>query len=191
MDRIEALSQARQEFETRLGQVGDEQWDLPTPCSEWSVGDLVNHVLLGNRMSVQLLAGAAQQEVMAGLGDDLFGDGSGIVERFGELADQVHNGFAAPGGLDGTVDHPMGVIPRAQFVGFRIGDYGTHAWDLARAIGADEQLDPDLVQVMWNDLEPMAGMLAQSGMFGDGASTNIGDDAPLQTRLMDLAGRRP
>ena len=54
MDAIEALNRARHEFESRLVQVSENQWELPTPCSEWTVSDLVNHVLLGTRMGVQL-----------------------------------------------------------------------------------------------------------------------------------------
>jgi uncharacterized protein (TIGR03086 family) len=191
MDPIDALSRARQEFETRLRTVGASQWDLPTPCTDWSVRDLVNHVFLGTRMSVQLLAGSSSDEVSAGFGDDLIGGSADPVADFVALADQMHQGFAAPEGLDGTVNHPMGVIPRAQFVGFRIGDYAAHGWDLARAIGADEHLDPDLVDYVWDDIQPMAGALAQTGIFGDGASGDLDEDAPLQTRYLDLTGRRP
>ena len=189
MEALEALLQSSREFETRLRQVGDDQWDLPTPCVEWNVRDLVNHMLLGTRMSVQLLAGASRQEAIAALGEDMMTDGRDPVADFVDLAARMQAGFAAD--LDGTVDHPMGQIPRTMFVGFRIMDNGTHAWDLARAIGADETLDPDLVQRMWDDIQPMAGELAGLGIFGDSASGDVGDDAPLQTRFLDLVGRRP
>lgn len=142
-------------------------------------------------MSVQLLDGGSKQDVMAGFGDDLLADGADPVGTFVALADQIHEGFAAPGGLDGTVDHPMGEIPRSMFVGFRVGDYGAHGWDLARAIGVDEQLDSDLVSFMWDSIQPMADGLAGLGMFGDGASGDVGEDAPLQTRYLDVIGRRP
>ena len=191
MDALEALRQASREFETRLRQVSDAQWELPTPCIEWNVRELVNHMLLGTRMSVQLLAGASQQEAIAGLGDDMIADSQDPVADYVALATQMQDGFGAPGGLDGTVDHPMGQIPRTMFVGFRIMDHGTHAWDLARAIGADEDLDADLLQRMWDDIQPMAGGLAGLGMFGDSASGDVGEDAPLQTRFLDLVGRRP
>lgn len=191
MDPIDALSRARNDFESRLVAVTAEQWELSTPCSEWNVSDLVNHMLLGMRMSVQLLNGDSRDDVLAGLGDDLIGATSDPVASFVQLADLMHAGFAAPGGLEGTVSHPMGDIPRSQFIGFRIGDYATHAWDLARAIGADEELDPGVVQQIWDDIQPMAAMLSQSGMFGDGPSGDITDDAPLQTRYLDLVGRRP
>lgn len=95
------------------------------------------------------------------------------------------------GGLDGTVDHPIGQIPRATFIGFRIMDNATHAWDLARSIGAEEALDADMVTYMWDDIQPMAAGLGDLGIFGDSASGDVPEDAPLQTRYLDLVGRRP
>ena len=191
MDALDALRIARQEFGSRLQQVAADQWELPTPCPEWSVNQLVNHMLLGTRMGVQLLTGVSREEVMAGLDDDLVAASSDPMADFEELADKMHAAFAGPGGLQGTVPHPMGDIPRMQFIGFRIGDYATHAWDLAQAIGADTDLDPGVVQYMWDDIQPMAAMLSQTGMFGDGPSGDVGEDAPLQTRYLDLVGRRP
>lgn len=191
MDALEALGQATRELETRLRQIGDDQWDLPTPCTEWNVRELTNHLLLGTRMSVQLLAGGTQQDVVAGLGDDLMNGNPDPVGDVVGMAAEMHGGFAAPGGLDGTVDHPMGEIPRSMFVGFRVMDNATHAWDLARAIGADETLDADLVSWMWDDIQPMAGGLGALGIFGESASGDVPDDAPLQIRYLDLVGRRP
>lgn len=191
MDALAALAQSRHEFECRLRLVGADQWDLPTPCSEWNVRDLVNHMLLGTRMTVQLLAGGSQQDAISALGDDLMADSQDPVADWVALADQMEAAFASPGGLEGTVDHPMGQIPRTTFIGFRIGDNATHAWDLARALGVDESLDADVVQRMWDDIQPMAAGLAEIGMFGDSSSGDVGDDDPLQIRFLDLMGRRP
>lgn len=191
MDPITALATSIHEFESRLRQVGDNQWDLPTPCSEWTVRDLVNHMLLGTRMTVELLGGASKDEVISRLGDDLMADNDDPVASFVDLAEEMRKGFSADGGLDGIVDHPMGQIPRTTFIGFRILDNATHAWDLARATGAPETLDVDLVQRMWDDIQPMAGGLGDLGIFGDSASGTVGDDAPLQVRFLDLVGRRP
>ncbi len=191
MDPIAALAVARDEFQARLELIEPDDWERPTPCAEWNVHDLVNHVFLGTRMSVQLLEGATRDEVLAGLGDDLVTDRRRVVDAFVVLADRMHQLFAADGGLSGTVSHPMGDIPKQLFVGFRIGDYTTHAWDLARAIGADELLDTELVARVWDDLQPVRDMVVHSGMFGEGPSGTIPDDAPLQTRYLDLTGRRP
>ena len=81
-------------------------------------------------------------------------------------------------------------MPAEQLLGLRIGDLLIHRWDLARAIGADEQLSPDAVQRVWDDTAPMAPIIAQLGVFGDGPSGTVPDDAPLSERLLDLMGRR-
>lgn len=190
MEAIDALAQSSEELARRLRLVQSDQWELPTPCEEWNVRDLVNHVLLGTRMSGQLLSGMARDEVIAGLNDDLVA-GADPIATFDELAAAMQAGFAAESGLDGTVDHPMGEIPRTQFIGFRVCDNTAHAWDLARALGADEQLDDELIEFAWEDMQPMKDVVAQIGIFGSGASGSVGDNAPLQNRYLDLIGRRP
>ncbi len=191
MDAVEALHAANAEFERRLRQVAPDQWELPTPCPEWTVSGLVNHMLLGTRMSIHVLSGMPRDEVISHLDDDLLGATDDPVATFVELAEQVVAGFSGPGGLDGMVEHPAGEFPRPVFCGFRVADAACHAWDLARAIGADETLDEALVDYAWNDAQPMREMIVASGMFGEGASGTVGDDAPLQTRYLDLMGRRP
>jgi hypothetical protein len=44
---------------------------------------------------------------------------------------------------------------------------------------------------MWNDIQPMAATVSEIGIFGEGPSGDVGDDASLQTRFLDLIGRRP
>ena len=191
MEAIAALKTANAEFESRLREIGPRDWASATPCSEWDVRALVNHVLLGTRMSIQVLAGMPREEVIAGLDDDLLEGAPDPVAGFVELADEMVAGFSAPGGLEGIVEHPGGDFPRAMFVGFRVADAALHAWDLATAIGADDGLDNELVQFLWDDAQPQREMLAATGMFGESASGTVGDSAPLQTQYLDLMGRRP
>lgn len=190
MEALDALKVANGEFESRLRSVESQHWALATPCSEWNVRALVNHVLLGTRMSVQVLAGMPREEVIAGLDDDLMPDGTDPVAAFVDLADQMVDGFSGPGGLDGVVAHPAGDFPRSMFIGFRVTDGATHAWDLATAIGGDTTLDPALVQFLWDDAQPQRELLVATGMFGEGPSGSV-DEAELQTRYLDLLGRRP
>ncbi len=191
MEPVAALTSANAEFESRLRQITSDQWQLPTPCPDWDVRALVNHVLLGTRMSVHVLSGMPRTEVISHLDDDLMAGATDPVADFVELADQMVAGFSGSGGLDGMVEHPAGDFPRQMFCGFRVADGACHAWDLARAIGADETLDVELVQFLWDDAQPQRDMIAATGMFGEGASGALGDDAPLQTRYLDLMGRRP
>jgi hypothetical protein len=93
--------------------------------------------------------------------------------------------------MDRVTEHPAGDFPVPLLLGFRIGDWTVHAWDLARAIGADETLPEDLVAHVWEGIEPLGPILSASGRFGEGASGGVGEQAPLQTRLLDATGRRP
>lgn len=184
-----SLDRAHEEVRRRLESVSAQQWDLPTPCEGWLVRDLVIHMAVGATMSAQILGGkqwtreAVVQAVWSAPDLKAEWEWRTIEERAG---------FVAPGALGRTVSHPvMGDIPCSQFLGMRVGDALLHAWDLARAIGADEQLDPQLVAEVWTGMAPMAGFIGRSGFFGSGPSGGVGEDAPLQTRLLDLSGRRP
>jgi uncharacterized protein (TIGR03086 family) len=140
-------------------------------------------------MSVLLLSGGSREEVMK-----LIAASSRSSDPLAELTaslDAADAAFVAAGDLSGTVSHPIGDIPTMQFLGFRIGDYAIHTWDLARAIGADENLDAELVAGLWEQMSPMAPMIGTTGVFGEGPSGDVDETAPLQTRLLDLAGRRP
>ena len=189
MDNFESLTRATAEFEHRLRAVGPDQWDLPTPCTGWDVRGLVNHVAAGNRMAVRLLDGCSREEAMATIASDVLG-ADPVDTAVAEAAAQAA-AFGEPVALERVCHHPMADIPGAMLIGFRVGDLTLHAWDLARATGGEEALDADLVAEVWAAMEPMGPFIAETGDFGDGPSGDVDEDAPLQTRMLDLAGRRP
>src|SRR3954470_2038662 len=189
MDQLSALDGARHEFARRLREIAPGDWDRPTPCEGWTVRDLVVHVAVGQRMAALLVRGGSREEAEAlfdgaTLPDDVLGE-------FDAGADEQAAAFAEPGAMERTTAHPAGDFPAAVLLGLRITDETMHTWDLARAIGADETLSQDLVAHVWASVEPIAPVLAASGRFGEGASGGVGEQAPLQTRLLDATGRRP
>jgi uncharacterized protein (TIGR03086 family) len=144
---------------------------------------------VGATMSCQILAGATwtREAVVAEVSS-----APDLKTEWEWRTAEERAGFADPGALDRTVAHPvMGDIPCSQFLGMRVGDALLHAWDLSRAIGADDRLAPDLVGEVWTSMAPMAGFIGQTGFFGSGPSGEVGEDAPLQDRLLDLSGRHP
>jgi uncharacterized protein (TIGR03086 family) len=189
MEPMEALARADAEFARRIDAVTPDDLELPTPCDGWTVRGLLNHVVVGNRMSVVILEGGSREDAMALFSEDGLGDDY-LVAYQDSVADS-RAAFAEEGALALTVHHPMGDIPATQLLDFRIGDLTLHAWDLARAIGADEALDPELAEHLYQSLLPMAPMIGSIGVFGEGPSGTVGDDAPVQLRLLDLTGRRP
>jgi uncharacterized protein (TIGR03086 family) len=189
MNPLEALNRAGVVFETRVKAVTMTDWNLPTPCEAWTVRMLVAHVVAGNQMAVLLLAGASADEAAAVLAQDPLGSDP-VGAYLATTVEQVE-AFAEPGALDRNCHHLSGDISGAVLLGYRVTDLTLHAWDLARAIKANDELDPELVEEIWRNLSPMAAMIPQTGFFGSGPSGRLGADASLQHRLLDLTGRRP
>jgi len=140
-------------------------------------------------MTAKVLAGASREEGLAVFTADLLGDDP--LAAYRASADAAEAAFEVPGAMEAICHHPVADLPGAQILAFRIGDLTIHAWDLARAIGADEHLDPDVVENVWESLQPMAPVIGTIGVFGAGPSGTVPESAPVQTRLLDLVGRRP
>jgi uncharacterized protein (TIGR03086 family) len=183
------LATSQAEVQRRVAAIAPGQWDLPTPCADWSVRDVVVHLIGGSQMTVLLLGGASADESRAAFaakrGPDL---GSELDAALAvELA-----AFGDPDAFKRIVHHPAaGDVPGATLFGFRTGDYLLHSWDLARATNGDEQLHEGLVSTTWDAMQPMAPFIGQTGVFGSGPSGDVAADAPLQQRLLDFTGRRP
>ena len=184
MDILDALDVAIDEFARRLRLVGEEMRVLPTPCSAWDVQYLTAHVIGGNRFAVDIIGGMTAAEaierVMSSpqLGED-------AVAAWASTSAEQTAAFRADGALQRLVDHPLGEISGRQFLEFRVFDITLHAWDLARSIGADERLDPDLVDVVLAIVEN-----GPPGMgFGIDQLAQVPPTASTLARLLDLAGR--
>ncbi len=189
MTTTTALQRASDGFRAVVAQVGDDQWNDTTPCAGWTVRDLVGHVAAGSEMAARLADGASREEAITVLGIDHLGDDP--LAAIDQALQRQAVAFERPD-IDAHVfHHPAGDMPGAQILSFRIGDLLVHQWDLARAIGVDESLDPAGVQLVWDGIQPMLPMMGSVGVFGDGPSGTVGDDAPLQLRLLDAMGRRP
>jgi uncharacterized protein (TIGR03086 family) len=186
---VTKLTAAQSAIRTRVATIGAGHWDLPTPCTDWTVTDLVTHLVEGSHMAVMLLQGASADQSRSAFGVT---HGPDLGAELDVALNDELAAFGAAGAFETIVHHPAaGDIPGATMYGFRTGDYLLHGWDIARAIGDDERLPEELVVSIWDDLQPMAAVIGQIGVFGTGPSGTIADDAPLQLRLLDLTGRRP
>ncbi len=181
---LDALDVAVGEFGARLDAVAPDQWSAPTPCDGWDVRYLCAHVVGGNRFAAAVLGGSTSADAMAQvLGRPQLGDAP-ADDLAASAADQ-RTAFAADGALDRTIDHPAGAITGGRFLAFRLLDLGLHAWDLARAVGADEELDAGLVSTLLD----LVGDELHGSVFGIEPLGLVGPDAAPQARLLDLAGR--
>ncbi|CAM5353020.1 TIGR03086 family metal-binding protein [Streptomyces abikoensis] len=173
-------------FTERVHAIRPGQWDEPTPCTEWSVRDLVNHLAVEQLWVPPLLDGSSIDDV----GDSLDGDqlGDDPVAVWDAAAAAAREAFATPGALGRTVELSSGPSSARAYCSQMTADAVVHAWDLARAIGADERLPKPLVDLTRKEVEPYAGDLAGTGLFAEPVEPPSGADE--QTRLLALLGRR-
>jgi uncharacterized protein (TIGR03086 family) len=78
-------------------------------------------------------------------------------------------------------------VTAADYLREQVADVTIHSWDLARATDADEELDEALVEAVWTVFEPQRDTLQASGLYA--SPVPLGDEAPLQSRLLALTGR--
>jgi uncharacterized protein (TIGR03086 family) len=175
-------------FATHLRAVAPDGWHAPTPCSEWDVRALVNHMTRGNLNYVLLLHGGSRAEFLAARDADALG--ADPVAAFTESVRVCAEAFAEDGALDRVVDYPLGELTGRRALAVRTADSTVHTWDLARALGATGTLDPDLVAWIDDDFDTIfAGLALGSGFFADpppGAPR-----ATRQDRLLTRFGRDP
>ena len=165
--------------------VGDDQWELPTPCADWSVRELVNHIVAGNLWAAELGSGRTIDEVGSALDGDMLGaDPLVAYDRSSAAATAA---FEAPGALDSPCAVSYGPVPGSVYAGHRFIDVLIHGWDLASATGQSTDLDSALVAACWDVIEPQLSMLQGSGAFGVD-SRDRADTTP-QASLLAALGR--
>jgi uncharacterized protein (TIGR03086 family) len=165
-------------FTERLAGVGPDQWSLPTPCEEWTVRDLVTHVIDTQRRVLGLLGGSVTPADRDGdLLAQWFEASAGLLEavRDPARAEAEVQAFAGPARFAGLVG------------GLACSDTVVHTWDLARATGQPESLDPGAV-------EHCAGVIASFGEAmrrpgGFGPALECPADADAQSKFLHFAGR--
>jgi uncharacterized protein (TIGR03086 family) len=187
MDAFATLDRSRVEFRRVLAGVTHEHWELATPCDEWDVRALVNHVLGGNVRYTMLLHGAPPDEIAATRSVDHIGDDA--LASFDTSAAEVTAAFEETGALERTVHHPAGDRSGLDLLWLRVAEWTIHAWDLARAIGAEERLPSDLVEFVHAFMAPQVDAWRTAGVFAE--AVPVPTDADLQSQLLALTGRTP
>lgn len=174
-------------FGARVHEIAPDQWGCPTPCKDWEVRNLVNHLVAEQLWVPPLLAGKR----VADLGDGFAaGDvlGADPVAAWDAASAAAEAAFAGPGALERTVHLSYADRPGEEYAREMIFDLVVHSWDLARGISADDVLDPALVEAVYSSIEPDTDLTA-SGMFDE--PVPVPAQADEQTKLIAFTGRRP
>lgn len=194
MDILTALEDQSARTTKMVSSVQPDQLGLSTPCTQWDVRGLINHLCLSYDFCARVATGDhAQPEYERDfLGDDPAG-------AYARERDAMLAACSDPGLAERTV-HMMdfGEMPGAVVPLLALTDTVVHRWDLAKAIGADPDIDDEVATMLLEQGRPMIPDEARApsadettGSIPFGPIVEVGDDAPPADKLVAFLGRTP
>lgn len=162
---------------------GARSWDAPSPVADWTARDVVGHLtdwfpaFLSSGAGIELSRGPS-------------------VDENPVKAWQVHSDA-----VQALLDDPetarrelknqhIGTVPLDEAIDrFYTADVFMHTWDLSRATGQDDRLDPDFCAELLSEMEPLEEVLRSSGQYGP--RVEVPEDADVQARMLGFIGRDP
>ncbi|MHB1737904.1 MAG: TIGR03086 family metal-binding protein [Actinomycetes bacterium] len=166
-----------------VAKVRPEQWPAPTPCTDWTVRQLVDHLIGMNRVFAALLAGEPPPRRAADhieIEDDPVG-------AYRDSAARLQSAFEQPGVLERAYRGPLGAATGAQRLQIRLYDLLAHGWDLAQAMGQPAELPDDVAEQALAFVRIQLTEQARPGRFGP--AQRVADHVPAIERLVAFLGR--
>jgi uncharacterized protein (TIGR03086 family) len=164
-----------------------DQYGAPTPCDEWDVRELVNHLVFGNWMFARAASGERVR-----VDDDDLPDmvGDDPATAFRDSADAAVAAWRSPGAIEQVCHLPFADLPGSAAMRIHFKDVVVHTWDLARATGQDDELDPELASAALEISRTVVNdEMRELGAFGP--AVDVDDEAPVHHQLVGFLGRTP
>lgn len=186
---IDLHGTAMSEFDRRVREVTLTDWALPTPCADWDVHDLVNHLTIEQLWVPSLLDGARVEDLDDRFDGDVLGEEP--VTTWEVAAREARTAWLSSSAREGTVHLSFGDAPAELYLWQMTFDLTVHAWDLARALETEESLDAELVdQVLsWAEEQGFGEQKGTEGLFEP--PVEIDAHSSPQDQLIALTGRTP
>jgi uncharacterized protein (TIGR03086 family) len=183
---VQLFRRAQGEFDRRVGAIKDDQWSDRTPCTDWDVRTLVHHLVYEMVWAPPLFEG----KTVADVGDRFEGDilGADPKQAWKDASARADASVGESGAMDCTVHLSFADLPGSEYTMQLLCDLTVHSWDLAKGIGAEDTIDPELVTVCLDEVRKHEDMLRGSGLFGEKIEVDSGADD--QTQLLAIVGRR-
>lgn len=179
---LELLDRALDQVGTIVSRVRADQAGLPTPCSEFNVRALLNHIVFDVQMFTAGVDGGERSSPDA----DLLGaDWTAAFDAASAaLKDAWHRK-----GLQGSIKSRLGEFPATWAVGQHLADLAVHAWDVATATQQSTKLDPEVARVALDWARENLKPQYRGQAFGP--EVEVPENAPIYERLAGFFGRNP
>jgi uncharacterized protein (TIGR03086 family) len=186
MDPVDLHRRAVAEFARRVKSIPADRWEAPTPCTDWDVRAVVNHMVYENLWTPPMLEGKTIDEIGDRFDGDVLGDDPRAAWKAAARAavEAVHE----PGAMETTTHLSFGDLPGSEYTMQLFADHLIHAWDVARGTGIDDTLTPELVQACMEWFTSVEDAYRAGNAIGPRPETPA--DADDQTKLLAMFGRR-
>ncbi|MET7597853.1 TIGR03086 family metal-binding protein [Streptomyces sp. NPDC005481] len=178
---VEDLARAYDAVEDLIAEIRPEQWKAPTPCTEWDVRGVVDHLVGMDLVFTAMMEDGPMPDREA---DRLGGDPANAFRSSGAELVAV---FARPGALERSCRSPMGSATGAERLQIRLYDLLAHGWDLAQATGIPARLPDDVAERALAFAQAQLARQSRTGRFAE--PQPVGENAPAVDRLAAFLGR--
>lgn len=166
-------------FSTRVDRISAEQWSVPTPHVDWTVRDLVAHVISTQQRVLATLGGPSAPKV---------DEGGDLREQWREASGAMLEALGDPARASKSIRGLLGEQPFESLVAQLIcADTLVHTWELSRATGQDESLDPDAMEASTAVLTTIDDAVRRPGGFA--AKILPPEGADEQTKFLNFVGQ--
>ena len=176
---VELYGEAAKNTRQIIANVRSDQTSGSTPCSDWNVKGLIDHILEGTMFFAGTLAGEKPKNPS--------GDGN-PADIYQAATDKVLEAAQKPGTMDKKYQTPFGEMSGGEFMFGAFMDNLVHGWDLAKATGQNTDLNENHAQIVFQAFSPMMDGMRQGGAFGPEVS--VPDNAGIQQKLLGMMGRQ-
>ncbi|MBO1337816.1 TIGR03086 family metal-binding protein [Streptomyces sp. VRA16 Mangrove soil] len=184
VDPRELLAVAAERAVPVVAGIDDKALAEPTPCADYDVKALVNHLF---QVVVEFQKLAVKQDSDFSTMPDRVAEGPDWRERFAGQARALVAAWSGPGALDGTSGAMK--MPARLVAGMALLDLTVHAWDLARATGQEYEAEPRVVAELAGAVDELSPTARKMGVFGP--PVEVPGDASPFARLLAATGRDP
>jgi len=185
---VEILASACESTRSVLKNVTGDQLALPTPCEDWPVDDLIDHIVSATRFFADIAGAEPASE-----GEEWPSyAGTDFVAAFGEHARRAVAAFSAPGAMERTMALPTGPAPGSRCIQVATGEIFVHGWDLAKAIGQPMPPCADVAgALLSSDWMQLCAEVRDGDPSVFAAEIDVPHEAPAIDRLAAFLGREP
>lgn len=182
------LSRACASAQAVLDNVTREQLALPTPCGDWRVHDLIDHIVGAADFFADLAEHGSPPD---GREWPDYSDGD-FSASLGQQARRAVAAFSAPGAMERIMILPTGPGAGSRCVQVATGEIFVHGWDLAKATGQAVPADEDVAEALLSsDWPSMCADARNADPSVFAPEIRVPRQAPAVDRLAGLLGRDP